>query len=67
MHGELAEASPEVRQRATMITTLDLDDQLRLHRYGLLPTPDEAGVDWTPILLKRLEPLIQQALNQSNE
>lgn len=67
MHGELAQAAPEVRQRATMITTLDLDDQLRLHRYGLLPTPEDAGIDWTPILLNRLEPLIQRALSQSSE
>ena len=62
MNGELADAPQEVRQRATLVTCLDLDDQVRLHRYGLLGDMNHTTIDWTPLLLHRLQPLIDQAL-----
>lgn len=62
MNKELESASNDVRRRATLITTLDLDDQLRLHRFGLLPQLEGSGIDWAPLIMKRLQPLIEQAL-----
>lgn len=67
MNKELADAPAEVRQRATKITTLDLDDQLRLHTYGLLPEVADDEIDWTPLLLKHIEPYINKALSESQE
>lgn len=58
---ELAEASDEVRIRAGAITSLDLVDQYRLHRYGLFKMDEDAGVDWTPIVLEELQPYIDEA------
>jgi hypothetical protein len=62
MNNELADAPLAVRQRATQITTLDLDDQLRLHTYGLLPEVNNADIDWTTIVMRKTQPLIEQAL-----
>jgi len=64
---EFANAPPEVRQRATKITTLDLDDQLRLHTYGLLPEVETGDIDWFPIVMNRLQPLIEKALSEPEE
>lgn len=63
MNRELADAALDVRMRATQITTLDLDDQVRLHRYGLLPEVADASIDWTRIVMSRMQPFIDQALN----
>ncbi|MEO6109689.1 MAG: hypothetical protein ABIP50_01600 [Candidatus Saccharimonadales bacterium] len=63
MNEELASASPEARRRATMITSLDLDDQERLHRFGLLPEVGDDSVDWLRIVIEKVAPYIDQALN----
>lgn len=63
MNRELASASPDARMRATQITALDLDDQLRLHRYGLLPKAADASIDWTEIVMSRMRPFIDRVLN----
>ncbi|MDB5161863.1 MAG: hypothetical protein JWM52_371 [Candidatus Saccharibacteria bacterium] len=63
MNEELANASPEVRRRATMITTIDLDDQERLHRFGLLPELGDDSVDWLSIVFEKAKPFIDKALS----
>ena len=63
MSSELADAPQEVRQRATLVTCLDLDDQVRLHPYGLLGDMNHTTIDWIPLLLNRLQPLIDRALS----
>ena len=64
MNAELQDADPQVKSRATLLTSLDLDDQQRLHRYGLLPDVHAGGVDWAPYLLSALQPFIERALNR---
>jgi hypothetical protein len=49
----LAAASPAARKRATEVTCFDLPDQLRLHRYGLLPQPPEQA-DLMELLLDEI-------------
>ena len=61
---ELANASPQVQRRASMISSLDFVDQVRLHRYGLLPEIDATGTDWTPHIQAVLEPYINAAINE---
>lgn len=63
MSSELVDAPQEVRQRATLVTCLDLDDQVRLHPYGLLGDMNHTTIDWIPLLLNRLQPLIDQAFS----
>ncbi|MDB5179654.1 MAG: hypothetical protein JWN12_286 [Candidatus Saccharibacteria bacterium] len=63
MNEELATASPDVRRRATLITSLDLDDQERLHRFGLLPELENDAVDWLRIVLQKVAPYIQDVLS----
>ncbi len=63
MNLDLKDASPEVKQRATLLTSLDLDDQVRLHKYGLLPTIEGVSVDWPRILLEVMQPLIEESFN----
>jgi len=46
-----------------MITCLDLDDQERLHRFGLLPKVTNDTVDWLALVLKHVQHYIQQALS----
>lgn len=41
-----------VRTRATAITGLDLADQIKLHRYGLLPEVQPSSIDWSPYILE---------------
>jgi hypothetical protein len=60
---ELKGASPEVKHRAGLVTCLDLVDQLRLHRYGLLGLPPDPSIDWTGDVLKEVEPYIKKALS----
>ena len=63
MNSELSSASEVVRRRAGTITALDLDDQLRLHKHGLMPNVDMADYDWLPKLMKHMQPYIDRALN----
>ena len=46
------------------ITTFDLPDQHRLHRFGLLPESSDGGslIPWYQIMLEVAEPYIKQAL-----
>jgi hypothetical protein len=62
MNYDLAQATPEVQSRATQITTLDLDDQVRLHKYGLLPEVTDSGIDWTTIVMNRMRPYMDDTL-----
>lgn len=64
MNKELADAPNEVRQRATAITSLDLDDQVRLHRYGLLPVIKTDMPNWFDILGQKIQPYVIQAFNK---
>lgn len=59
---ELKGASSELKDRAMAVTSIDLVDQVRLHRYGLIDLPEHLGIDWTEIIMKEAEPYIQQAL-----
>ncbi|HYH74653.1 MAG TPA: hypothetical protein VD735_01700, partial [Candidatus Saccharimonadales bacterium] len=47
----VAEAPQSVRDRAAQVTCFDLPDQLRLHKYGLLPVPPHR-LEFTPIILE---------------
>lgn len=51
---ELERAPVNVRQRAGAITTLDFVDQLRLHRYGLLPVLND-DIDWSTHIIGALQ------------
>lgn len=62
---ELRLASPEVKARAVAVTSLDLVDQARLHKYGLLDLPKNNTVDWSEIIMTNLEPYINLALAQT--
>ena len=59
---ELKGAQPELKDRAMAVTSIDLVDQVRLHRYGLIDLPEHLGIDWTEIIMREAEPYIQQAL-----
>lgn len=63
---ELSGVDRMVRERAMAITSLDLVDQVRLHKYGLLPQVEVSSFDWTSLVLDELEPYIQQALHGDN-
>lgn len=62
MNKELGDAPFEVRQRATAVTNLDLDDQLRLHQFGLLPVLTKETPNWLDIVREKLQPYITKAL-----
>ncbi len=61
---EVADMEPDAQRRAAAVTGLDLVDQVRLHRYGLLPRVDDGDIDWTPHIAAVLNPYIQQALER---
>lgn len=62
----LADADETLRQRAGSITSFDFVDQLRLHKYGLIPEGSEA-IDWSVHIEAILQPLIDEALSPSIE
>ena len=62
MDQELNGASPEVKARAIAITSIDLVDQVRLHKYDILPMPSKPAIDWTEAIMKATSPYIQKAL-----
>jgi hypothetical protein len=64
---ELASASPAAKERAMAITSLDLVDQVRLHRYGLLPEIPNEGVDWSELVADELAPYIRTALQDAQK
>ena len=59
---ELQGAPDLIIDRAMAITTFDLQDQVRLHRYGLLPEAVGDPIDWTTLIIYELKPYIQNAL-----
>jgi hypothetical protein len=61
---ELQDASAEVKNRAYAVTSFDLVDQVRLHKYDLLPMPEKPAIDWTDFIMKEVEPYIIKALSQ---
>jgi hypothetical protein len=63
LNRELQGASVEVKARASAVTSLDLVDQVRLHKYDLLSMPEKPTIDWTSIILKEVEPYIMKALS----
>lgn len=65
MDYELKDSPKEVKDRAMAVTSFDLVDQIRLHKYDLLPHEVSKRVEWTPILLDVLEPYIKKALDKS--
>lgn len=64
---ELEGSSKEASDRATAITGLDLVDQVRLHRYGLLPEVSHDSIDWTEYVLEELMPYIEEALSETSD
>lgn len=62
LNQELRIASPEIKARAITVTSLDLVDQVRLHKYDLLPLPKNGSIDWTKNIMKEVEPYIAKAL-----
>lgn len=64
LNKELRFASPELKERAIAVTSLDLVDQVRLHKYDLLPALENQNIDWLGIILKEAEPYITEALRQ---
>ncbi len=63
LNDELQNAPEEIKSRAIAVTSLDLVDQVRLHKYGLLELPEGVEIDWTEIILKQAEPYIMKALS----
>lgn len=51
---ELSGTSPEVQARAIAVTGLDLVDQARLHKFGLLDVPEGTHIDWHRHIMKVL-------------
>jgi len=62
---ELRNAPADIKERASVVSSLDLVDQVRLHKYDLLPMPEKPSVDWTDIIIKEVEPYILEALSNS--
>ena len=57
MHG-LSEEDSDVQQRALAVTGLDLVDQVRLHRFGLLDVPTGTSIDWSEYIMDELKQYI---------
>lgn len=66
LNHELKDSPVPLRSRATAVTSLDLVDQVRLHRYGLLPVVTTASVDWMPHILEAVRPYVDEALSRSD-
>ena len=62
LNKELEGASPATKDRAVAIAGLDLVDQARLHKYGLLPALNFEATDWTSLIVDELQPYIGRAL-----
>ncbi len=51
---ELSDCDNEIKKRATALTSLNLADQVELHKFGLIPDLNSDGVDWLKIGLELL-------------
>ena len=60
---ELRDSSPEVKARAFAVTSLDLVDQVRLHKYGLLLMANNQGINLSDVIMTEFEPYIDKALS----
>lgn len=54
MMQELSKASPAAQRRASAVTGLDLVDQARLHKFGLLDVPTDTSIDWTEYIMNEV-------------
>jgi hypothetical protein len=61
---ELDAADETVQMRVGVIASLDLVDQVKLHKYGLLPKIDKTDTDWEPHIQAVVEPYIREALEK---
>jgi hypothetical protein len=67
MHG-LSEATPAAQQRALAVTGLDLVDQVRLHRFGLLDVPTtRTSIDWLEHIMVELIQYIPEKRGDNGE
>ncbi len=62
MQHEIRDLPSDAQARATAITGLDLVDQVRLHRFGLLPQSVGERIEWTNIVLDETQELIDKAV-----
>lgn len=63
LEDELRGSDPEVIARATAVTSFDLVDQVRLHKYGLLPNiGGTKTIDWLSLVQEAVQPYIDKAL-----
>jgi len=58
---ELEVASDSARLRAGAITSFDLVDQIKLHKYGLLPDVS-ADIDWSPHIVSVLSEVASEVI-----
>lgn len=63
LQAELSDKDPALLERAMMVTSLDLVDQVRLHRYGLLPEVSHEDIEWDELIMEEMKPYIEAALN----
>lgn len=61
---ELKDADRKYQDRATSVTCLSIDDQLKLHQFGLLPVVDGIRYDWTDKVMQLVRPYIESAINE---
>lgn len=52
---ELQGAPKDVQRRALAVTGLDLVDQAKLHKFGLLEVPNDDAIDWSEYILEELK------------
>ena len=59
---EIKDMSPAAQSRATSVTCLDFTDQIKLHKYGLLPALDSEIIDWEPFVENEMSETIKEAI-----
>lgn len=65
LQDELSQATQEEKKRTREIVSFDFVDQMRLHKYGLLPEVENVSIDWRNSILAALEPCIIDALKEN--
>jgi len=63
---ELEGAGASVQTRAGEVTSFDLVDQVRLHKYGLLPSASDSSIEWSGLVLEEFAPHIANALTAAS-
>lgn len=66
LNKEMQNASSEIKNRATLITCLDLVDQVRLHKYGLLPEVESNPEKLVELFLNEIAPCIDETLSSNS-